>query len=81
MYLHQVKIGLFGYAHYTVWIWKVMSVLTILFSPLESGNVPISSKGMLVWTAIDNKIYRIAFNVEKSKFDSYLALVQQMTAS
>lgn len=48
---------------------------SILFSPPESVNVPISSNGMMVWTAIDNKIYQIIFNAEKSKFDDHLPLV------
>ena len=54
---------------------------SILFSPPESVNVPISSSGMMVWTALDNKIYQIIFNAEKSKFDDHLPLVLQMIDS
>jgi hypothetical protein len=54
---------------------------SILFSPPESVNVPISSSGMMVWTALDNKIYQIIFNAEKSKFDDQLPLVRQMIDS
>ncbi|MGH9978616.1 MAG: hypothetical protein ACRD8Z_22710 [Nitrososphaeraceae archaeon] len=54
---------------------------SILFSPPESVNVPISSSGMMVWTALDNKIYQIIFNAEKSKFDDHLPLVRQMIDS
>ncbi|MGH9977869.1 MAG: hypothetical protein ACRD8Z_18850, partial [Nitrososphaeraceae archaeon] len=54
---------------------------SILFSPPESVNVPISSNGMMVWTALDNKIYQIIFNAEKSKFDDHLPLVRQMIDS
>jgi hypothetical protein len=54
---------------------------SILFSPPVSVNVPISSSGMMVWTALDNKIYQIIFNAEKSKFDDQLPLVRQMIDS
>jgi hypothetical protein len=44
-------------------------------------DVDLRPSGMMVWTALDNKIYQIIFKAEKSKFDDNLLLVLQMTDS